>query len=201
MKKSRYVLITACITLLLIGTVSALAAEISPVYFDERPTPAMPEVAITQSHNPEMRVPMYAEASAEAQLLAEYFNGVSVAILEHVSDEWVLVDIRTFGTGGYGYMMAQDLVWGDESMQVEKTTLLYTASAGPFIFSTRSMGQGGDMGPYEAGVQVELLGIAVSESSGMERPLLQELGTWHVKIGEETGFLPSYDALEMLTTE
>ena len=166
----------------------AVALAVEPVYFEPVEIPENPDTAVTRSHIPDELTPMYYEPSSDARLLGEYFDGVSVNIIERISDEWVFIDIHTYGAGGYGYMMVQDLVIDTETEQVAKTTELYNANV-DLLLSTHAMGQSGDMGPYAAGVQVELLGFSVSEESGVERPLSIEKAGWHVKIGDETGYL------------
>lgn len=186
----RIILVMASV-LMCLAPIAVSASEIEPVYFEPVPTPDVPEIAVTRSHSPEELVPMYYEPSTDARLLGEYFDGVSINILDHVSDEWVFIDIHTYGAGGYGYMMAQDIAFGEEAKQVKRTTITYEYTE-YFILNTHAMGQSGDIGPYSSGAQLELLGLVVSERSGLERPLQMEKCNLHVKIGDITGFLQSY---------
>jgi uncharacterized protein YgiM (DUF1202 family) len=163
-----------------------------------------PEKAVTHSSQENGRVAMYYEPSTNGRLLAEYFNGVELYIVEHVSDEWVKVDITTllsaYDAIGFGYVMLKDLAFGSEAAQVEKSTVMYESVNDYFILATHPEGQSGDLGPFGKGEQVELLGIIVpsyayEEGKVINRPLAYEDWTLHVKIGNTTGFLFDPDVL------
>jgi len=162
-------------------------------------TTATQTKAVIRSLSQEERVAVYYEPSETSRLKGEYFNGVSVNILEHVSDEWVRVDITTFGDGGYGCIRLGDLAFGNEGEQVESNIIMYESVSDFIILNTHPNGPSGDIGPFGRGEQVELLGFVVSDSktgdSGLaiKRPLVFEQCNLHVKIGDTTGFLIVYD--------
>jgi len=158
------------------------------------------EMAVTNSFDPETRVAVYSEPSISSKLIGEYFNGVSVEVLEHVSDEWVKMDIHTFGTGGNGYVMAKDIVFGDEADSVVKTTIMYVSINDYFILDTHPFGQSGEIGPFGKGESVELLGLvpwlAYEEGIEITRPLDLDGSKLHLRIGDVTGFLADFSVLQ-----
>ena len=163
--------------------------------------PSIPETkAVTRSSRQDERAAMYYEPAEAGKLKGEYYNGVPVTILEYVSAEWVKADITTFGESGYGYMRLEDLAFGSDGEQVEKNTMLYESISDYFILATAPIGQSGDIGPFGKGETVEVLGLMVpgrayEEELEINRPLVFEDCTLHVKIGDTTGFLLESDVL------
>lgn len=162
------------------------------------------ETAVTRSSAGDGITPMYYEPSAHAPLFGEYFDGVTVSVCEVVSNEWVRVDIHTYGDGGTGYIMRKDLAFGQEAENVAKLTVFYESSDEAILLATHPFGQSGDLGPFDADAGIELLGLAVRYHDGMlsqayQRPLLFEQSILHVKIGDVTGFL--YDGEGLRSVE
>lgn len=159
------------------------------------------EKAYTRSATVGERVLMFDEPTMATRLFGEYYDGVCVDVLEHVSEDWVKVDIRTFGDGRIGYMMTRDLVFGEAGQRVEKTTLLYEPIVDSFMLNTHVGGQSGDIGPFDRNAQVEVLGVVIPDSAydseqEIKIPLVLDENILHVKIGDETGFLYEVDSVQ-----
>lgn len=156
-----------------------------------------PEVAYTYNPNVDERIPLFFEPAQSATLFGEYSNGVKVNVLEHVSDEWVKVQIVTREgiEGVQMYMEDKYLVYGEEGEKVEKTTVIYVTSSDDTYLAAAAHGQSTYYGPYDKGERLELLGIIVDSGNKYnDRPLtLDRNRRLHFKIGETTGFVNSLE--------
>lgn len=121
--------------------------------------------------------------SIDAESLGKYYNGVIVQVLEDLNDEWVRVRI---GNGGFieGYMMKKYLKYDtDETVVSAMPTYISLSSAWELY---RSMDISGDYVMHGNGEIVNLLGFSSK--------------WWHIRVGEDTGFVIAGDAsLEQLT--
>ena len=159
------------------------------------------QIVMTQSGVAEERVAIYDEPSVTAWLKGEYFDGVQVVVLEYISNEWAKIDIPTYGEGGQGFVQVENIVSGSEAAGLVKTTIPCKATSS-FILNTAPVGQSGDIGPFEAGTQVEVLGLTVpGEATNITRPLAFEASGKHVRIGDVTGFLIDYGDGVLIQTE
>ena len=187
------ILRTLCVMLAMVTFVFSTANAVEPVYFEPVTAPEPLETAVIKSVVENEPVAVYAMPTTDSVLLGQYYDGVTVNILAYEDDAWILADIFTYGTGGYCYIKTENLVFGDAANDVENGTHLFKLNQ-EVTLSTHAMGQSGELGHYEAQTVFELLGFRTNEQSGTQLPLSADTATWHIRIGDETGYAVYVDA-------
>ena len=158
-----------------------------------------PQVAYTYNPNPDERVPLYYEPTSDSRLFGEYFNGVNVNVLEHVSNEWAKIQIVTY-EGTDGLQMYVEAKYLSDS-QVEKTTTMYEVDVDELYMHNSAIEQSTSSGPFGLHEYFELLGVIVplyaySNGDEPDRPLSLETSAAHDKVGNITGFLDDLSLLK-----
>jgi len=129
--------------------------------------------AVVSNPNPEDRLNLRVEPSRSSGSLGRYYNGVTVAILQEVDDEWVKVRIDTLD----GYMMRAYLKMNaaEGSVPSAMPTVTIVKSARLLNLREKPTVHSKSLGSCYGGTQVQVLGVTDA--------------WYHVQAGGQIGFM------------
>ena len=122
---------------------------------------------------------LWESPSQSSASLGHYYNGVSVDVLEHTSEDWAKVRIGTEPGCAQGYMMTQYLVSGDTDIHVGKECPTTEANAIRWEITAAPQAGSPSVGVYGYGEYTDLLGYSP--------------GWWHLRLWADgqTGYFPA----------
>lgn len=142
------------------------------------------KVAAVKNPKPNERLNLRNAPELASEVWMQYYNGTPVAITNVLSDDWVAVLIGDPQGGARGYMKITYLVFDEAAKAVAPNTPIKWVDI-PFTLYSQPESTASIIATFPVGTEVTVMGLSKT--------------WWHVKIGDQTGYVRIADLEEDIT--